>query len=70
MARRRGILMALGPSPRRVLRPVLSIVSASCAALVAAALLPAVASQAAQPTTVAQAQAQLDALNNQAEIAS
>jgi peptidoglycan DL-endopeptidase CwlO len=44
--------------------------SATGAALVAAALLPAVASQAAQPTTVAQAQAQLDALNNQAEIAS
>jgi peptidoglycan DL-endopeptidase CwlO len=44
--------------------------SATGAALVAAALLPAVASQAAQPTTVAEAQAQLDALNNQAEIAS
>ena len=44
--------------------------SATGAAFVAAALLPAVASQAAQPTTVAQAQAQLDALNNQAEIAS
>ena len=44
--------------------------AASGAALVAAALLPAVASQAAQSTTVAQAQAQLDALNNQAEIAS
>jgi peptidoglycan DL-endopeptidase CwlO len=44
--------------------------SASAAALVAAALLPAVASQAAQPTTVAEAQAQLDALDNQAEIAS
>ena len=43
--------------------------SATGAALVAAALLPAV-SQAAQPTTVAQAQAQIDALNNQAEIAS
>jgi cell wall-associated NlpC family hydrolase len=44
--------------------------AASGAALVAAALLPAVASQAAQLTTVAEAQAQLDALNNQAEIAS
>jgi len=44
--------------------------SAAGAALVAAALLPAVAGQAAQPTTVAQAEAQLDALNNQAEIAS
>jgi peptidoglycan DL-endopeptidase CwlO len=44
--------------------------SATGAALVAAALLPAVASQAAQPTTVAEAQAQLDALDNQAEIAS
>jgi cell wall-associated NlpC family hydrolase len=43
--------------------------AASGAALVAAALLPAV-SQAAQPTTIAEAQAQLDALNNQAEIAS
>ena len=44
--------------------------AASGAALVAAALLPAVTSQAAQSTTVADAQAQLDALNNQAEIAS
>jgi len=70
LARRRGILVALGPSPRRVLRPLLKIMSAAAAALVAAALLPAVASQAAQPTTVAQAQAQLDALDNQAEIAS
>ena len=70
MARRRGILVALAPSPRRVLRPLVKIVSATGAALIAAALLPAVASQAAQPTTIAQAQAQLDALNNQAEIAS
>jgi len=70
LARRRGILVALGPSPRRALRPLVKIMSATGAALVAAALLPAVASQAAQPTTVAQAQAQLDALNNQAEIAS
>jgi cell wall-associated NlpC family hydrolase len=69
LARGRGIPVALGPS-RRVLRPLLKIMSATGAALVAAALLPAVASQAAQPTTVAQAQAQLDALNNQAEIAS
>src|SRR6185437_14300189 len=45
------------------------IMSATGAALVTVALLPAV-SQAAQATTVAQAQAQLDALNNQAEIAS
>jgi cell wall-associated NlpC family hydrolase len=44
--------------------------AASGAALAAAVLLPAVASQAAQSTTVADAQAQLDALNNQAEIAS
>jgi len=70
LARRRGILVALGLSPRRALRPLVKIMSATGAALVAAALLPAVASQAAQPTTVAQAQAQLDALNNQAEIAS
>jgi cell wall-associated NlpC family hydrolase len=69
LARRRGILVALGPSPRRALRPLAKILVASGAALVAAALLPAV-SQAAQPTTVAAAQAQLDALNNQAEIAS
>ena len=70
LARRRGSLVALGPSPRRALRPLVRIMAASGAALVAAALLPAVASQAAQPTTVAEAQAQLDALNNQAEIAS
>ena len=70
MARRRGIPVALGSSSRRVLRPLLKVMSATGAAMVAAALLPAVASQAAQPTTVAQAQAQLDALNNQAEIAS
>ena len=70
LARRRGTLVALGPSPRRALRPLVTIMSAAGAALVAAALLPAVASQAAQPTTVAQAEAQLDALNNQAEIAS
>jgi cell wall-associated NlpC family hydrolase len=70
LARRRGILLALGSSPRRALRPLVKIVSATGAALVAAALLPAVASQAAQPTTVAQAQAQIDALDNQAEIAS
>ncbi len=70
MARRRGIVVALGPSPRRVLRPLVKIVSATGAALLAAALLPAVASQAAQPTTIAQAQAQLDALDNLAEIAS
>jgi len=70
LARRRGIPVALGSSSRRVLRPLLKVMSATGAAMVAAALLPAVASQAAQPTTVAQAQAQLDALNNQAEIAS
>ena len=70
MARRRGILVALGPTPRRALRPLAKIMAASGAALVAAALLPAVTSQAAQSTTVADAQAQLDALNNQAEIAS
>lgn len=70
MARRRGILVALGPTPRRALRPLAKIMAASGAALAAAVLLPAVASQAAQSTTVADAQAQLDALNNQAEIAS
>jgi cell wall-associated NlpC family hydrolase len=70
LARRRGILVALGPTPRRALRPLAKIMAASGAALVAAALLPAVTSQAAQSTTVAAAQAQLDALNNQAEIAS
>ena len=76
MARRRGSLAVLGPSgtsgtlPRRALRTFARITAASAAALVAAALLPAVASQAAQSTTVAQAQAQLDELNNQAEIAS
>ena len=76
MARRRGTLAALGLSgtcgtlPRRALRAFARITAASAAALVAAALLPAVASQAAQSTTVAQAQAQLDELNNQAEIAS
>jgi cell wall-associated NlpC family hydrolase len=69
LARRRGILVALSPSPRRVLRPLVKIVSATAAALVAAALLPAVA-QAAPATTVAGAQSQIDALNNQAEIAS
>ena len=76
MARRRGTLVALGPSgtsgilPRRALRALAKITAASGAALLAAALLPAVASQAAQSTTVAQAQAQLDELNNQAEVAS
>ena len=69
LARRRGILVALRPSPRRALRPLVKILSATGAALVTVALLPAV-SQAAPATTVAQAQAQLDALNNQAEIAS
>lgn len=69
LARRRGILVAPAPSPRRALRPLVKIMSATGAALVTVALLPAV-SQAAQATTVAQAQAQLDALNNQAEIAS
>lgn len=70
LARRRGIQVVLASSPRRALRPLLSIMSATGAALVFAALLPAAASQAAQPTTVAEAQAQLDALDNQAEIAS
>ncbi len=69
LARRRGILVALAPTPRRVLRPLVKIMSATAAALVAAALLPAVA-EAAPATTVAQAQSQIDALNNQAEIAS
>ena len=76
MARRRDTPRALGPSgtsgtlSRRALRTLAKVAAASSAALLAAALLPAVASQAAQSTTVAQAQAQLDALDNQAEIAS
>jgi peptidoglycan DL-endopeptidase CwlO len=62
---------ALSETPlRRLLSPFLKLLSAAGAAVVVTALMPAVASQAAQPKTVAQAQAQLDALDNQAEVAS
>jgi peptidoglycan DL-endopeptidase CwlO len=54
----------------RTFGPVARLLSAAGATLVLTALLPSVASQAAQSTTVAQAQAQLDALDNQAEAAS
>jgi peptidoglycan DL-endopeptidase CwlO len=50
-------------------RLIVRVVSATGVALVVTALLPAV-SQAAQPKTVAEAQAQLDDLDNQAEAAS
>jgi cell wall-associated NlpC family hydrolase len=73
LLRRTGRSVAAQPPhalPRRTLRMIVKVLSASGAACVAAALLPAVASQAAQPKTVAQAQSQLDDLNNQAEIAS
>jgi peptidoglycan DL-endopeptidase CwlO len=55
---------------RRLLRPAIQALSVGGAAVVATALLPAVASQAAQPKTVAEAQAQIEALNQQAEVAS
>jgi peptidoglycan DL-endopeptidase CwlO len=72
LLRRTGTSVA-SPPPRvrgRALRLVVQVLSGTAAACVAAALLPAAVSVAAQPKTVAQAQAQLDNLNNQAEIAS
>jgi cell wall-associated NlpC family hydrolase len=59
-----------GTPLRRLLSPFLKLLSAAGAAVVVTALMPAVASQAAQPKTVAEAQAQLDELDNQAEVAS
>ena len=55
---------------RRVLRRLTQAASAAAAATVMAATLPAVAAFADQPKTVAAAQAQIDALDNQAESAS
>jgi peptidoglycan DL-endopeptidase CwlO len=57
-------------SQHRIAKPALRALSAAGAAFVITALLPAVSSQAAQPKTVAEAQAQLDSLNDQAEVAS
>ncbi len=57
-------------SHRRIAAPALKAISAAGAAFVITALLPAVSSQAAQPKTVAEAQAQLDSLSDQAEVAS
>ena len=57
-------------SQRRIAGPAVKAISAAGAAFVITALLPAVSSQAAQPKTVAEAQAQLDSLSDQAEVAS
>jgi peptidoglycan DL-endopeptidase CwlO len=70
LLRRIGTSVAGQPLPRRTLHVLIRVVSASGVACLAAALLPAATSLAAQPKTVAAAQAQLDDLNNQAEIAS
>jgi peptidoglycan DL-endopeptidase CwlO len=70
LLRRTGTSVAEQPLSRRSLHVFIKVVSASGVACVAAALMPAAISVAAQPKTVAQAQAQLDDLNNQAEIAS
>jgi peptidoglycan DL-endopeptidase CwlO len=70
LLRRTGMSVADEPLSRRTLQVLIKVVAASGVACIAAALLPAVTSLAAQPKTVSQAQAQLDDLNNQAEIAS
>jgi cell wall-associated NlpC family hydrolase len=58
------------PVPRRVLRRLSQAASAVGAAVVVTAMLPAAAALADQPKTVAEAQAQIDSLDNQAESAS
>jgi peptidoglycan DL-endopeptidase CwlO len=68
-----SILPSSGPTSSesrspRLRRPALKAFSAAVAALVATALLPAISSQAAQPKTVAEAQARVDQLNEQAEV--
>jgi len=66
---RRATTSVLPVSLLRQLRsPVLKVISAAGAAFVVTALLPAVSSQAAQPKTVAEAQARVDQLNEQAEV--
>jgi cell wall-associated NlpC family hydrolase len=55
---------------RRTRTLLTQALSAAGVAFVITALLPAVSSQAAQPKTVAEAQAQLDSLSDQAEVAS
>lgn len=71
MARTVGMLGGAFPRPRRRFgRSAARVLSVAGATALLTALLPSVASQAAQATTVAQAQAQLDALDDQAEAAS
>jgi cell wall-associated NlpC family hydrolase len=66
---RRSALPALPENrSRRVRRSLLRGVAAAGATLVTTALLPAVSSQAAPPQTVAEAQAQVDRLNQRAEV--
>jgi len=55
---------------RRFARPLIRLVSAAGAIALATSFLPSVASLAAQPNNIADAQAQIDELDNQAEIAS
>ncbi len=61
---------AVPVAARRALRRLTQVASAVAAALVVAAMLPAAAALADQPKTVAEAQAQIDSLDNQAESAS
>jgi peptidoglycan DL-endopeptidase CwlO len=76
LARTVGMLGAPSRPRRRsgrsrwVSRVSLRVLSVAGATALLTALLPAIASQAAQATTIAQAQAQLDALSDQAEAAS
>ena len=67
MARRARTLAIPVVRLPRLLRPLVKTLSAAGAALVLVSILPAVA-HADQPTTAAQAQARMDALDNQAEI--
>ena len=67
MARRTRTFAVPALGLRRVSRPLVRAVSAGGAALVLVSVLPSVA-RADEPTTAAQAQARMDALDNQAEI--
>ena len=67
MARRTRTFAIPAPRLRRMFRPLAKAFSAGAAAIVLATMLPAIA-HADQPTTAAQAQARMDALDNQAEI--
>jgi peptidoglycan DL-endopeptidase CwlO len=61
---------AVPTNARRALRRLTQVASAVAASCVIAAMLPAAAALADQPKTVAEAQAQIDSLDNQAESAS